>query len=176
MTFQRTLRIPDDGNDYPLPPGLGQFPVRRVDDYAAKVPRSWREHGGVFLPMYQREALWLQFGGTYWRPNALKIGVGKVNAVSGEPWSERLQAEDERGNQDYVVVPAQPWLDGINSGDGTIRQFVAMPSVWATRSRGRSRARRSTAASSCASSSRSRDDSWNRADRHAPRRAPAGRR
>ena len=47
--------------------------------------------------------------------------------MSGQPWSERLQAEDERGNQDYVVVPEQPWLDGINSGDGTIRQFVAMP-------------------------------------------------
>ena len=26
-----------------------------------------------------------------------------------------------------MVVPAQPWLDGINAGDGFIRQFVAMP-------------------------------------------------
>ena len=43
ITFQRTLRIPDDGNDYPLPPGLGPFPVRRVADHAAKVPDSWRE-------------------------------------------------------------------------------------------------------------------------------------
>ena len=24
--FQRTLRIPDDNRDYPLPPGLGAFP------------------------------------------------------------------------------------------------------------------------------------------------------
>ena len=127
ITFQRTLRIPDDGNDYPLPPGLGPFPIRRVADYAAKVPDSWREDGGVFLPMWQREALWLRFAGIYWRPNALKVGVGKVNAVSGQPWSERLQPEDRDGNQDYLVVPEQPWLDGINSGDGTIRQFVAMP-------------------------------------------------
>src|SRR5215470_3778380 len=29
--------------------------------------------------------------------------------------------------QDYVVVPDQPWLDGINAGDGYVRQFVAMP-------------------------------------------------
>ena len=127
ITFQRTLRIPDDGNDYPLPPGLGPFPIRRVADYAARVPDSWREHGGIFIPMWQREALWLRFEGIAWRPNALKVGVGKVNAVSGRPWSERLQPEDRDGNQDYVVVPEQPWLDGINSGDGTIRQFVAMP-------------------------------------------------
>eukprot|EP01027_Heterolobosea_sp_BB2_P012821 GEZU01018548.1.p1 GENE.GEZU01018548.1~~GEZU01018548.1.p1 ORF type:complete len:249 (+),score=75.44 GEZU01018548.1:353-1099(+) len=28
---------------------------------------------------------------------------------------------------DYLVVPDQPWLDGINGGDGLIKQFVAMP-------------------------------------------------
>ena len=61
IEFQRTLRIPDDNRAYPLPPGLGQFPMRHVDDYAAKVPSKWREHGGVFLPMYQAEALWISF-------------------------------------------------------------------------------------------------------------------
>ena len=29
IEFQRTLRIPDDGTDYPLPPGLGNFLLRR---------------------------------------------------------------------------------------------------------------------------------------------------
>ena len=33
LVFQRTLRIPDDGRDYPLPPGLGRFPLRHIDDY-----------------------------------------------------------------------------------------------------------------------------------------------
>jgi len=27
VSFQRTLRIPDDGGVYPLPPGLGRFPL-----------------------------------------------------------------------------------------------------------------------------------------------------
>ena len=36
INFQRTLRIPDDGKDYPLPPGLGQFPMKHVDDYPEK--------------------------------------------------------------------------------------------------------------------------------------------
>lgn len=120
IDFQRTLRIPDDGKRYPLPPGLGRFPLRRVEDYAERVPAEWRKHGGVFLPMYQREAMWLRFSSS---PHALKVGVGKVCAISGERWSQGLRKKP----QNYVVTGAQPWLDGIASGKGTIRQFVAMP-------------------------------------------------
>ena len=32
ITFQRTLRIPDDGKDYPLPAGLGHLPLRYIED------------------------------------------------------------------------------------------------------------------------------------------------
>jgi len=123
VSFQRTLRLPEDGKTYPLPPGLGQFPIHKVADYADGVPESWRRHGGVFIPMYQREALWMAFQGADWRPNAVKIGVGMINALSGRPWDQALS----KGKQDYVVVPDQPWLDGINAGKGVIRQFVAMP-------------------------------------------------
>ncbi|MEM9863452.1 MAG: hypothetical protein AAF938_17785 [Myxococcota bacterium] len=121
ISFQRTLRIPDDGKAYPLPPGLGRFPLRRVNDYADRVPASWVAHGGVFLPMYQREAMWLSFGAA--EPTALKVGVGKICAVSGERWSDGLRASA----QNYVVAGTQPWLDGIATGHGTVRQFVAMP-------------------------------------------------
>jgi hypothetical protein len=124
VTFHRTLRIPDDGREYPLPPSLGHFPLHRVDDFADRVPASWRAHGGVFLPMFQREAMWLGFAPRlYWSPTALKVAVGMVNAVSGKPWRQKLDG----GGQDYLVCPPQPWLDGINAGDGTIKQFVAMP-------------------------------------------------
>ncbi|OPZ87124.1 MAG: hypothetical protein BWY76_00621 [bacterium ADurb.Bin429] len=123
IAFMRTLRIPDDGHEYPLPPGLGTFPICRVEDYADRVPDSWREHGGVFIPMYQREALWVNFEGHAWHPVAAKLAVGKINAISGQAWDQRLLQFE----QDYVVVPDQPWLDGINAGDGFIKQFVAMP-------------------------------------------------
>jgi hypothetical protein len=121
ITFQRTLRIPDDGKKYPLPPGLGAFPLRLVRDYADRVPSEWVAQGGVFLPMFQREAMWLSFAGS--APRALQIGIGKVCAISGERWTSEL----ERKPQNYVVTGHQPWLDGIASGKGTIRQFVAMP-------------------------------------------------
>lgn len=121
VRFIRTLRLPETGT-HPLPPGLGEFPVRRVADYADRVPEAWRARGGVMLPVYLREAMWLSFAGTS-EPAALQVGAGKVCAVSGRPWSDR----PARGPQNYVVLPRQPWLDGINSGTGTVRQFVAVP-------------------------------------------------
>jgi hypothetical protein len=121
VEFQRTLRIPDDDKKYPLPPGLGRFPLRHVDDFADNVPDRWVSHGGVMLPMYQSEALWINFGGQY--PFAVKVAAGKTNAVTGEDWREGLH----RHPQDYVVAPDQPWLDGFCVEQGVIRQFVAMP-------------------------------------------------
>lgn len=129
VTFMRTLRIPDDGSDYPLPPGLGAFPVCHVDDHAARTPRDWLKHGGVMLPMHQAEAMWISFDSS-WDPErevaypfAVKIATGKIDAVSGKPWREGLH----RRPQDYVVVPKQPWIDGYCIEKGIIRQFVAMP-------------------------------------------------
>lgn len=122
IEFQRTLRIPDDGSDYPLPPGLGCIPLRHGDDYAGRVPGAWAERGGVMLPMYQAEAMWIDFLSLGY-PFAVKIATGKINAVSGTTWSYGLG----RDPQDYVVLPDQPWLDGYAVEKGVIRQFVAMP-------------------------------------------------
>ena len=121
IDFQRTLRIPDDDRTYPLPAGLGRFPLRHVDDHARTVPAPWLEHGGVMLPMYQAEAMWVLLGGFY--PFAVKIATGKINAVTGEEWRDGLN----RGPQDYLTAPDQPWLDGYCVEKGVIRQFVAMP-------------------------------------------------
>ncbi len=121
IEFQRTLRIPDDDGDYPLPAGLGPFPLRHVDDFADDVPEGWFKHGGVMLPMYQSEAMWINFSGEY--PFAIKVSTGKINAVSGETWLDGLN----RDPQDYIVATQQPWLDGYCVEKGVIRQFVAMP-------------------------------------------------
>ena len=123
IDFQRTLRIPDDGSDYPLPPGLGSFPLRHVDDYADRLPAAWQRRGGVLLPMHQAEAMWLSFDCDSDYPFAIKVATGKICAVTGDAWAERLN----RDPQDYLVVPEQPWLDGYCVEKGVIRQFVAMP-------------------------------------------------
>lgn len=127
IDFQRTLRIPDDGRDYPLPPGLGCFPLRHVDDYADRLAAETVRRGGVLLPMRQAEALWINFSGTDRRgeayPFVVKIATGKINAVTGEVWCDHLNGDP----QDYVVAPQQRWVDGYCVERGVIRQFVAMP-------------------------------------------------
>jgi len=122
LAFQRTLRIPDDGRTYPLPPGLGRFPILACGTFSDRLPQDWRSRDSFLIPMYQREALWLGFTNDG-RPMALSISIGKVNAISGRVDEGGLHSDP----QDYVVCPEQLWLDGINTGQASIRQFVAMP-------------------------------------------------
>lgn len=123
VDFQRTLRIPDDASTHALPPGLGSFPLRHVDDLGELTPAVWRRRGGVALPMYQSEAMWMSFSSPSGYPFVVKIAAGKIDAVTGEAWTDGIH----RDPQDYVVVPDQPWLDGFAVEKGVIRQFVAMP-------------------------------------------------
>lgn len=122
ISFIRTLRLPDEGV-YPLPPHLGKFPVRHVEPQHGSIA----ERGGVMLPMWQSEALWLAFETTldvdrrvpY--PFAIRIAAGMRSAVTGAPWIAEMREKD------YVVLPQQKWLDGFVVSPGKVRQFVAMP-------------------------------------------------
>jgi len=128
ISFKRTLRIPDDGETYPLPPGLGEFPLRHIEDFDLKDHDHLKKRGGVIMPMFQADALWINFDPLQITsdeiyPVAIKIGTGKICAISGEDWSSTLN----RDPQDYIIVPEQPWIDGYNVGKDKIRQFVAAP-------------------------------------------------
>ncbi|KAI1180306.1 hypothetical protein F4777DRAFT_529622 [Nemania sp. FL0916] len=96
---------------------MGQFPLYNVQDYADKMPTGMAEKSGIFLTMYQREAMWIDFHAEL--PFAVKVFVGGINAISG------LRKGEAAPDQDYMVVPCQPWLDGIACGNGKVRQFVA---------------------------------------------------
>jgi hypothetical protein len=128
INFQRTLRIPDDGQLHSLPPGLGKFPLRHTEDFDLTKHNHLKERGGIIMPMFQAEAMWLNFTsihsfGELEYPIAVKIGTGKICAVSGEGWNSTLN----RHPQDYLVVPEQPWIDGYNVKKGKIKQFIAAP-------------------------------------------------
>ncbi len=155
ISFQRTLRIPNDGQTYPLPPGLGNFPLRHVEDVALGDLEHRKARGGVIMPMFQTDALWLNFRYVHTSPIetirirdsaidrvnvvetrryaepykevdlplAIKVGAGKINALTGQQWSPGLQSDP----QNYLVTPDQPWLDGFNTGEDQIRQFIATP-------------------------------------------------
>ena len=119
VSFLKTLRIPDDNKTYPLPAGLGEMQLRHFEEYKKKMASHYSKRGGVILPMYQSEAMWINFDGEY--PMAIKIATGKVNAITGFPLENVLSDEP----QDYMVIPEQPWLDGYKVSEQEVRQFVA---------------------------------------------------
>ena len=123
LSLQRTLRVPDDGRSYPLPPGLGAFPIhdgaRLPGAVRALVPADAR----AVVPMHRREALWIAFDAPASRPHAIRVAIGGVDALTGGPASGGLRAEP----QNYLVCPLDPWIDGIAVGEGRVRQFVAVP-------------------------------------------------
>lgn len=122
LTFQRTLRVPDDGRDYPLPAGLGRLPVRSVRSLKSEsIPAAWRETPTGMIPLHPAEATWLSFDGSH--PFAVQIAAGGICAASGLPHVPALS----RAPQNYLSVPTQPWLDGFRVDAHTVRQFVAMP-------------------------------------------------
>jgi hypothetical protein len=124
ISFKRTLRIPEDGKQHKAPPNFGAFPIYRVEDHPDRLPARWNREGGAFIPMYQREGLYIRFDNeSPWRPYAVKIAIGGINAVSGEAHTNKLREDP----QDYLVCPPQLWLDGFNTGHNTISQFLAMP-------------------------------------------------
>ncbi len=76
--FQRTLRVSEQGTNW-LPPSLGSFPLRTVDPVAHRLPEAVAARGGVLLPLYVREALWINFSAD--EPVAIQIGtVGRRNS------------------------------------------------------------------------------------------------
>ena len=91
------------------------FPLQHVDDHAGKIPPAWLQHGGVMMPMFQSEAMWLNFDSTYLDdheqsyPFAIKIATGKQCAVSGEAWSEGLQHRSAELRDRTEINPG--WTD-----------------------------------------------------------------
>lgn len=132
ISFERTVRVSDNESANELPPGLGCFPLYSAASFDSLPPKMAKK-GGFFFPMYQREAMWIKFEAD--SPFAIKVYIGGVNAISGESAREteatmkrRLALmQDKKNIQDYVVAPKQLWLDGIATGAGTVRQFVATP-------------------------------------------------
>ncbi|TDL20732.1 ubiquitin-domain-containing protein [Rickenella mellea] len=106
---------------------MGAFPIYNVADFADRLPKSVVAKGGVFISMYQREAMWMSFKTLPLDTSAcaVKVSVGGINALTGYP-----QNSPGNAKQDYLAVKGtdgQLWLDGISVSPGVVRQFVAMP-------------------------------------------------
>ncbi len=125
VTCQRTLRIPDDGRNHPLPPGLGVFPLRRIEDHASRVPAEWAARGGVILPMYQREALWICLHGLPWfalydehldtlAPGQALTAVKSIKDIDADKSTLPLQDDAPVGP---VPIKVLPLGNAVRDGD-----------------------------------------------------------
>lgn len=121
ISLQKTIRVPDDGKDHPLPPSLGSF-------------NYFLHDGKKVLPVGDDEALWFNFSNSNKDlPVAIKILTGGINAITGEKEDNANRCILKKNNpvtksgQNYLVVPGQPWLDGFKGKDeNVVRQFVAV--------------------------------------------------
>lgn len=104
ISLQRTIRVPDNRDTNTLPPSLGVFPLYKVQDFAKAMPEDMAQKGGLFFPMYQREAMWINFQGS--TPFALKVYVGGVNAVSGLPMTDNEKTREKRLKMVCIKHPA----------------------------------------------------------------------
>jgi hypothetical protein len=61
---------------------------------------------------------------------AIKIFLGPINVISGDKKNGRkYKVSTDDPIQDYVVTPRQSWIDGLATGSGQVRQFVATPTT-----------------------------------------------
>lgn len=70
--------------------------------------------------------MWLNFHAKSYMC-VVRVFIGHVNVVSGLTMEETCDKKLDEGEQDYIVLPDQKWLDGICIAPGIVRQFVAMP-------------------------------------------------
>ena len=130
--IQQTLRVPDAGGPYPLPPALGRLPVRAAADVPALAAGTPSNAADFVVALHVQEAIWLQFHGIRTEPRAVKVAVGSVDALTGRPWTLRLEFRlrtplwppavvDDwtgRNRQQFVAVPL-PGCQWLSSPDET---------------------------------------------------------
>jgi hypothetical protein len=107
IRFQRTLVNPGGGWGA-IFTRLGRPPLRKASDFPDRVPPDWLKGEGecYFLPLYQQEALWMDFRTEFWAGFAVRIKHNDLNSLTGKEWEPDLK----KGGQDdlnYLVTPVE---------------------------------------------------------------------
>lgn len=78
----------------------------------------------------EMEAMWINFDSLSGKRFAIRPYFGGVNGITGKTYlapvsSRQRELDSTDRKQDYLVLPEQPWLDGIATSPGVVQQFVA---------------------------------------------------
>ncbi|KAF1842273.1 uncharacterized protein K460DRAFT_345969 [Cucurbitaria berberidis CBS 394.84] len=134
ISFMRTVCVRGNAKEVSPPLGLGTFPLFNTQAHRNELPPEVTSQGGLFLPMYEREAMYISFDCPDTTKFAVRPYLGGVNGISGENLfyttpKDRLQSIESPSalrEQDYIVIPEQDRLDGVAVRPGVVKQFVAM--------------------------------------------------
>eukprot|EP00013_Stygamoeba_regulata_P002786 CAMPEP_0177644212 /NCGR_PEP_ID=MMETSP0447-20121125/8562_1 /TAXON_ID=0 /ORGANISM="Stygamoeba regulata, Strain BSH-02190019" /LENGTH=1023 /DNA_ID=CAMNT_0019146547 /DNA_START=119 /DNA_END=3190 /DNA_ORIENTATION=+ len=126
IQLKRGLRYPSkapaDNKPIPTPAPVGDLKSLKVADYAENIPEDVSRLGGLLLPMYQSESLWLCLSAAC--PHAVRVGVDGLNCLTGKKWTKALDSTE----QDFFVCPPQHWITAFKGLEpGTIQQLVPPP-------------------------------------------------
>ncbi len=106
----KTTRVLKDTNTSSLPPSFGTYQIENLND-------------NLHIRMKQTEAMWISFSPKHYHQIfAIKVDTGNINAITGKISADKL----DRTDQNYLSIPRQPWIDGVNVRDGFIQQFGIM--------------------------------------------------
>lgn len=106
ISLDRTLRVPEDGTIYNLPALFSPFPLFHVDDFAKTLPADMVHKNGLVIPMFQREAISLNFYAPASSSFAVKALAGTVNTVTGTV----KNSKSDILSQDHILAPSQARL------------------------------------------------------------------
>ncbi|EHK21338.1 uncharacterized protein TRIVIDRAFT_70307 [Trichoderma virens Gv29-8] len=125
ISLIRTARIQDrKATKSQVPEELGTFPLFSTQPYKDRLPSQAASQGGLFFPMYEREAMYIAFDCLAGNKYAVRPFLGGINAISGR--SLIADHSNSPRKQDYIVIPEQRRLDGISVQPGIVKQFVAV--------------------------------------------------
>lgn len=149
IQFRKCARVPADDLAYALPgkgPTFPLFKIHGADSEEDSVLRSTLPdglaNGHALIPMYQKEAMWMDFQSC--EPTALKICYGGQKGQAESEYSEQginvltgktdvpllMQIKKSHvwppnAQQNYMVVPEQQWLGNMNVDEGQMAQFTS---------------------------------------------------
>ncbi|KAI0861805.1 hypothetical protein F4860DRAFT_159420 [Xylaria cubensis] len=134
VSFMRTVRVQGGQQGFnklfdrdQLPPqGFGTFPLLNTQPYRDQLPSEAAAQGGLLLPMYEREAMYIAFDCQGAEKFAIRPFIGGVNGISGQGLYSTDVKWTPPQKKDYIVAPEQDRLDGISIKPGVVNQFVAM--------------------------------------------------
>jgi len=137
VVLRKCARVPTDGLSHPLPSKGPHFPIFDVSEFTSEADNTTSllpaglADGTALIPMYQKEALWMDFNVR--EPVALKCVCNGNNVLTGQtdvPLLMKIKKSHiwpPNAQQNYMILPQQRWLGNRNAGEGQMAQFVPAP-------------------------------------------------